>query len=129
MDTDKAYIFGLIIGGGKFGNAEDYFSIQLPYRQWGSYIKNPQRASQISDDIMRFVSPLLRSIYNLRVNFEASNKYWTIICEGDLSELKSDLERYGINCEGELRSELPIDGIIPHLKDANKETFHCWISR
>lgn len=119
MDTDKAYIFGLIIGGGKFGNAEDYFSIQLPYRQWGSYIKNPQRASQISDDIMRFVSPLLRSIYNLRVNFEASDKYWTIICEGDLSELKIDLERYGINCEGELRSELPIAGIIPHLKDAN----------
>lgn len=119
MDTDKAYIFGLIIGGGKFGNNEDFFSIQLPFRQWGSYLKNPQRAAQISDDIMRFVGPLLLSIYGLRVNFSASDKHWTIICEGDLTDLKADLERYGINCEGELRAELPITGIIPHLKDAN----------
>lgn len=119
MDTDKAYIFGLIIGGGKFGNAEDFFSIQLPYRQWGSYIKNPRRAEQISDDIMRFVSPLLLSIYGLRVNFRATGKYWSIICEGDLTELKADLEKYGINCEGELRNELPISGIIPYLKDDN----------
>lgn len=119
MDTDKAYIFGLIIGGGKFGNAEDFFSIQLPFRQWGSYLKNPQRAAQISDDIMRFVGPLLLSIYGLRVNFSASDKHWTIICEGDLTDLKADLESYGINCEGELRTELPITGIIPHLRDAN----------
>lgn len=119
MDTDKAYIFGLIIGGGKFGNAEDFFSIQLPYRQWGSYLKNPQRAAQISDDIMRFVGPLLLSIYGLRVNFTATDKHWIIICEGDLTDLKADLEKYGINCEGELRNELPIAGILPHLKDAN----------
>jgi len=119
IDTDKAYLFGLIIGGGKFGNAEDFFSIQLPYRQWGSYIKNPQRAAQISDDIMRFVGPLLLSIYGLRVNFTATNKHWIIICEGDLTDLKADLEYYGINCEGELRAELPITGIIPHLKDDN----------
>lgn len=119
MDTDKAYIFGLIIGGGKFGNAEDYFSIQLPYRQWGSYLENPTRAKQISDDIMRFVSPLLKSIYNLTVNFEATGKFWNILCEGDLTELKTDLEKYGINCEGELRYELPIKNLLPHLKDAN----------
>ena len=25
MDTDKAYLLGLIIGGGVFGNAEDVF--------------------------------------------------------------------------------------------------------
>lgn len=32
MDTDKAYLLGLIIGGGVFGNAEDVFSIRLPYK-------------------------------------------------------------------------------------------------
>ena len=52
MNTDKAYLFGLIIGGGIWGNAEDVFRIRLPYRQWGSYIQNPQRASDISRDIM-----------------------------------------------------------------------------
>ena len=34
MNTDKAYLFGLIIGGGIWGNAEDVFRIRLPYRQW-----------------------------------------------------------------------------------------------
>ena len=29
MNTDKAYILGLIIGGGVFGNAEDVFRIKL----------------------------------------------------------------------------------------------------
>lgn len=32
MDTDKAYLLGLIIGGGVFGNAEDVFRIRLPYK-------------------------------------------------------------------------------------------------
>lgn len=30
MNTDKAYLLGLIIGGGIFGNAEDVFRIKLP---------------------------------------------------------------------------------------------------
>jgi hypothetical protein len=47
MDTDKAYLLGLIIGGGVFGNAEDVFSIRLPYKKWGSYLENPQRAGEI----------------------------------------------------------------------------------
>ena len=44
MNTDKAYLLGLVIGGGIFGNAEDVFRIRLPYKQWGSYEQNPQRA-------------------------------------------------------------------------------------
>lgn len=32
MNTDKAYILGLIIGGGIFGDAEDVFRIRLPYK-------------------------------------------------------------------------------------------------
>ena len=55
MDTDKAYLLGLIIGGGVFGNAEDVFRIRLPYKKWGSYIDNPQRAGQIAGDILRKV--------------------------------------------------------------------------
>ena len=51
MDTDKAYLLGLIIGGGVFGNAEDVFSIRLPYKKWGSYLENPQRAGEIAGDI------------------------------------------------------------------------------
>lgn len=44
MNTDKAYILGLVIGGGVWGNAEDVFRIRLPFKQWGSYEVNPKRA-------------------------------------------------------------------------------------
>ena len=42
MNTDKAYILGLVIGGGVWGNAEDVFRIRLPFKQWGSYEVNPK---------------------------------------------------------------------------------------
>lgn len=44
MDTDKAYLLGLIIGGGVFGNIEDGFRIKLPYKNGGliSLIPNVQ---------------------------------------------------------------------------------------
>ena len=69
MDTDKAYIFGLIIGGGDFGNAEDVFRIRLPYKKWGSYKDNPKRAGRIIEDILKKLSPIFRTIYNLTIQY------------------------------------------------------------
>lgn len=120
MNTDKAYLFGLIIGGGIWGNAEDVFRIKLPYKQWGSYIQNPQRASEISRDIMGFVSPLFKSIYNINISFETTKSgVWHILCEGDLTELISDMQSYGVHCDGDLRSNTSIKGIIAALVDDN----------
>ncbi|MEA4986570.1 MAG: hypothetical protein VB095_00705 [Anaerovorax sp.] len=119
MNTDKAYILGLIIGGGIWGNAEDVFRIRLPYRQWGSYEQNPQRAGQISRDIMSVVSPMFRSVYNISVSFEATNSQWNILCEGDMTDLKSDLSSYGISCDGELRETSDLKGIVAVLVDDN----------
>jgi len=82
MNTDKAYLLGLIIGGGAFGNAEDVFSVRLPFKKWGSYLENPQRAGQISRDIMSVVSPMFRNTYGLVISFEASENVWTILCDG-----------------------------------------------
>ncbi len=120
MNTDKAYLFGLIIGGGVFGNAEDYFRIRLPYKQWGSYEINPKRASDISRDILVFLSPLFRNIYNLTINYQASSGgIWYILCEGDLSDLISDLQSFGIECEGDLRNHVSIKKIVEALVDDN----------
>lgn len=120
MNTDKAYLFGLIIGGGIWGNAEDVFRIRLPYRQWGSYIQNPQRASDISRDIMGLVSPLFKNIYNINVSFETSESgVWYILCEGDLTDLISDLEKYDIRCEEELRKNATLKKIVNALLDDN----------
>lgn len=92
MDTDKAYLLGLIIGGGVFGNAEDVFSIRLPYKKWGSYLENPQRAGEIAGDILRKVGQMFRAVYDLSVQYETTpGGTWTILCEGDTTAVKNDL--------------------------------------
>ena len=120
MNTDKAYLLGLIIGGGVFGSAEDVFRIRLPYKKWGSYIDNPQRAGQIARDILQKVGQMFRAVYNLSVQYETTpGGTWTILCEGDISEVREDLTRYGITCEGEIRGNANINAIVPELVDDN----------
>lgn len=46
MNTDKAYILGLIIGGGIWGNAEDVFKIRLPFKQWGHTKQIPKEQAR-----------------------------------------------------------------------------------
>lgn len=120
MDTDKAYLLGLIIGGGIFGDNTNVFRIRLPYRKWGSYLENPQRAGQIAGDIFRKVGQMFRAIYNLTVQYEAMpGGTWTILCEGDTTALRDDLLHYGIVCEGDLKENADISKIIDDLVDDN----------
>lgn len=120
MDTDKAYLLGLIIGGGVFGNAEDVFSIRLPYKKWGSYLANPQRAGEIAGDILRKVGQMFRAVYNLSVQYETTpGGTWIILCEGDTTLVKNDLVHYGIVCEGELRGNVDISQVVLDLVDDN----------
>lgn len=120
MNTDKAYLLGLIIGGGVFGTAEDVFRIRLPYKKWGSYIDNPQRAGQIARDILQKVGQMFRAVYNLSVQYETTpGGTWTILCEGDVSGVRDDLTNYGIICEGEIRGNANISAIVSELVDDN----------
>ena len=119
MNTDKAYLFGLIIGGGVFGNAEDAFKIRLPFKKWGSYLENPKRAGQISRDIMNVVSPMFRNTYGIIVSFETNEKVWDILCDGDITSLKEELEMYGISLDGEIRTNVDINKLCAGLVDDN----------
>lgn len=120
MNTDKAYLLGLIIGGGLFGNAEDVFRIKLPYKKWGSYQENPQRAGQIAADILTRVGQMFRAIYGLSVQYETTpGGNWVILCEGDTTAVKDDLTRYGISAEGEIRGNADIELLINDLIDDN----------
>lgn len=120
MDSDRAYLLGLIIGGGVFGNAEDVFRIRLPYKKWGSYLENPARAGQIASDILRKVGQMFRAIYNLSVSYETTpGGNWVILCEGDTTSVKEDLTRYGIPCEGEIRGAADIGILTQSLADEN----------
>ena len=120
MDTDKAYLLGLIIGGGKFGNGGNTFSIKLPYKKWGSYKENPQRAGEISKDILKQVGAMFRAIYKVTVQYETTESgAWTILIEGDITDLKIDLSNYGVQCYGEIRGNADIELIINDLVDDN----------
>ncbi|MPM09712.1 hypothetical protein SDC9_56034 [bioreactor metagenome] len=120
MNTDKAYLLGLIIGGGIFGNAEDVFKIKLPYNKWGSFESNPQRAGQIAGDILRKVGQMFRAVYGLSVQYEAMpGGIWYIYCEGDSTVIRQDLLQYEIACEGEIRGNADISKIIMDLIDDN----------
>lgn len=120
MDTDKAYLLGLIIGGGVFGNAEDVFRIKLPYKKWGSYIENPKRAGDISKDILNKVGQMFRAIYGLTIQYETSESgNWVILCEGDTQSVQDELARYGILSEGQIMNNADIGLIVAELHDEN----------
>lgn len=120
MDTDKAYLFGFIIGGGIFGDAEDRLRIRLPYKQWGSYKTNPERVSEITRDIMNVVNPLFRNLYNVNAYFEAAESgLWDVLCDGNLSELITELESFDICCKGDLRTHVSISTLVESLVDDN----------
>lgn len=120
MDNDKAYLFGLIIGGGIFGPDENALRIVLPYKKWGSYLANPQRAQEISKDIMEKVNGIFQATYGISVQYQASKGgTWTILCSGNLMPLKEDLTSYGVDCEGELRGVADIHQVVNALTDIN----------
>ena len=120
IDTDKAYLLGLIIGGGVFGNDENSFTIRLPYKKWGSYYANPQRAGNIARDILGKVGQMFRAVYGLPIQYEATpGGIWTILFQGDISVIKDELEHYGIICEGELRGNVDLSKMVLELIDDN----------
>jgi hypothetical protein len=120
INVDKAYLLGLVIGGGIFGNAENILVVKLPYKKWGSYIKNPERAGEIARDILKFLSPLFRMIYGLNISYQTyEGGTWDILCEGDLTSLINDLNHYGISPTGEIKSNVSIEKVVDELVDDN----------
>jgi hypothetical protein len=119
MNSDKAYLFGLVVGGGVFGNAEDTFTVKLPYNIWGSYTENSVRAGKIAKDILRILGTMFRAIYGLHISYEASRKAWDVLCEGDLTGLVNDLNYYGITPAGEIKRNVSIEKIAAELVDDN----------
>jgi hypothetical protein len=120
MNSDKAYLLGLVIGGGVFGNVEDTFIVRLPYKKWGSYIRNPERAGEIAQNILKVVSPMFRTIYGLNISYQTyEGGTWDILCEGNLSQLVNDLNHYGISPMGEIKRNVSIEKIAAELVDDN----------
>ena len=118
MNTDKAYIMGLAMGGGCFSSDSKSFYIRLPYKQWGELDKNPERAGIIANDILKVVKPLMKVEYGLDVSY-STGKEWKIACHGDTTKLVADLHAFGIAPSSALHKTADLTKLIESLVDTN----------
>ena len=65
INIDKAYLFGLVIGGGILHG--DILQIVLPYKKWGNLQINPSRAGGIAEDILSRLNPIWKTHYDMNV--------------------------------------------------------------
>lgn len=120
MSVDKAYIMGLVVGGARWGEEGNSLCIRLPYKRWGAISSDQKRVQSIARDIHKVVIPLLLNVYGITACYEASNSSWDILCSGDFTELRNDLEACELPCKGEMRKNiLSLERLILKLHDEN----------
>lgn len=99
INIDKAYLFGLVIGGGILHG--DTLQIILPYKKWGNLQINPSRAGDIAEDILSRLNPIWETHFDMNVSYKVGTD-WKII--GKMTpKFKDDLKIIGLPCSGELR--------------------------
>ncbi len=89
INTDKAYLLGLIIGGGVLKSNK--LQISMPYKKWGNIKINPLRGGQIAEDILTKAKPIWKHIYNIDISYKIETD-WKIICDSISNQLKTDLD-------------------------------------
>lgn len=122
MNFDKAYLIGVVCGGGIVqGN---HLKIKFPFRDWGKPSENPERAGQIARDMISLLRPLFKNEYGLEATYEVTKNCWYLDLYGDLSKIKTEMEEIGISFGGDIRSNFCVSGIIPLLtQDKLKRKF------
>jgi hypothetical protein len=117
LNTDKAYLIGLIVGGGEIIGQR--LTITLPYRNWGDLQVNPQRGGEISQYIVRVAKPMWRSLYSMDIDYTAQNGVWQISSSVS-DELKNDLKEFGLPDGGNFRQTSDIDTLSTALNNNEK---------
>ena len=100
INTDQAYLFGLVIGGGIIHG--DVLQIVLPYKKWGNLQINPDRAGGIAEDILARLNPIWAIHYEMNVSYKVGTD-WKIIGNPTSIKFKKDLQELGLPSYGELR--------------------------
>ena len=101
INEDKAYVLGLIVGGGTISN--NTFSIKLPFKQWGN---NAATMASIANDILMGIRGIFQRAYRIDINFIIQAASWTVIpislTMQNLNDIKKDLQEYGLPTGGVL---------------------------
>lgn len=120
IDHIKAYILGLIIGGGRING--DIFFIELPFKKWGM---DPSRMNVIASDILTKICTCFNTTYNFNVTYEIGTNKWLIkpLPGSDISELKADLARLKLPTSGFLLKNVDLTYARENLKGVSIESF------
>lgn len=97
LNHSKAYILGLLVGGGKIDR--ETFIIDLPFNKWGM---EPQRMNNIALDILTKICGYFKSSYGFDVTYEIINNKWLIkpVKPKTIDSLISDLQTLGLPRSG-----------------------------
>ena len=121
IDTDKAYLLGLLVGGGVIHNKS--LQIILPYKKWGSLEFEPSRAGGIAKDILSRINPMWEAHYKMNVSYKIGTD-WKITSSNITDSLFSDLSDLGLPIVGEMRVNACLNKLIPVLStDEHKKRF------
>lgn len=102
MTDTKAYILGMLVGGGIIN---DYsFTVLLPFRKWGTLANN---VNDIAADIVTQLSQMFFETYGFHIRFEIGNGKWylTPLETISLEPIQQDLESLGLPNIGTLLNE------------------------
>jgi len=118
LDTDKAYLLGLIIGGGEIAGGR--LLITLPYRNWGSLRIHPERAGEINHFILLTLKPIWKSVYGLELFYTVDARSWQIYTQVN-DALQHDLAAYGLPVSGKLKESANISVLLAALDNDQKK--------
>ena len=120
INQDKAYILGLLVGGGTISNGT--FLIKLPFKKWGM---NPAVMSKIAVDILTKICDKFQKTYNFPVTYEIGNAIWSIkpMDNPDISELINDLQSLSLPTKGFLLNETDLSKAQNELSGVITENF------
>jgi hypothetical protein len=116
----KAYIIGLLVGGGKID--KDVFVIDLPFKKWGM---EPNRMSIIATDILTKICQYFNTTYSFNVTYEIGNNKWLIkpMPNANIDELKKDLDYLELPTSGFLLAKADLSFVKKELKGVSIESF------
>ncbi|MBZ0201280.1 MAG: hypothetical protein K8H86_15535, partial [Ignavibacteriaceae bacterium] len=120
INHKKAYILGLLVGGGKID--KDVFVIDLPFKKWGM---EPSRMNIIATDILTKICQCFNSTYKFNVTYEISSNKWLIkpMPDSNIEELKKDLDDLHLPTSGFLLAKADLTFAKIELKGISIESF------
>jgi hypothetical protein len=120
MNHKKAYLIGLLVGGGKID--KNAFVIDLPFNKWGMEVK---RMSSIATEILTKLQQYFTEIYQITIGYDIGNTKWIIRPVGnyDITPILNDLKELGLPYSGFLLNNADLTLVKQKLKGVGVEHF------